>query len=215
MKHKSCLLPPCLQVSSLPPYIIHFWILTKYKLPMSARYSIVDPSFTSLISYSTWCPVRQCCAEFLTGVSLFTRTVVLTSHPAARYQTEIEMNASNPVVYYHHAIALDPTNGGHSGTTTDLTPTPHHFHQQHAHLITTTTLLNYTTHCSFISQHACSMCSSLHVISTPRSSSAGTAFNQLAALAGDKNECCDAAYYYWRRYTWSHDSHMTEQLSSE
>ena len=28
----------------------------------------------------------------------------------------------------------------------------------------------------------------------------GTAFNQLAALAGDKNEYCDAAYYYWRRF---------------
>jgi hypothetical protein len=29
----------------------------------------------------------------------------------------------------------------------------------------------------------------------------GTAFNQLAALAGDKNECFNAAYYYWRSLT--------------
>jgi len=30
--------------------------------------------------------------------------------------------------------------------------------------------------------------------------SPGTAFNQLAALAGDKNEYLDAVYYYLRRY---------------
>lgn len=94
--------------------------------------------------------------------SLFTHPLVPTPyphpHPVARYQSEIDMNTSSPVVYYHHAIALDPTNGGHAqqkysrlnptitttgGSTLITSPPPLHNCHTHTHCYITACMPYY------------------------------------------------------------------------